>query len=434
VLRVLERLAAAGYRGWIVGGALRDQLLGRPPLDWDVATTASPEEVARLFPRVIPVGLRHGTVVVHLDTLDIQVTTCPPAASAELAILNDLKRRDFTINGLALSYPEGKLLDPHAGQSDLAASRLRAVGDAAGRFREDPLRTLRALRFVSTYGMHVTRSTLAALMAEAHGLAQVAWERIRDEMVKLLLGPAVLDAFVLLRRCGILGLVLPELLEGVRKKQDRHHHLDIYHHALHTVHHSPVRARVRLAALLHDIAKPRVRRRIRGSYRFYGHASASAAMAAAVLERWKLPAREIDRVATLVRHHMLLEVDRWSDAAVRRLMERVPPELLDDLLDLAAADRLAHAPGADGPAEIERLRQRIALERERPAALHVRDLAVSGHDVMHFLGLAPGPAVGQVLRALQRKVLADPALNRRDALLELLRGELRGEPAATGAP
>jgi tRNA nucleotidyltransferase (CCA-adding enzyme) len=417
---IMASLHAAGHGVWVVGGAIRDHLLGTTPHDWDLASTATPDQVMRLFPRVIPLGLPHGTVQVHTPEMDVEVTSCPTELSTSLGILADLGRRDFTINAMAIGYPAGTWLDPHGGARDLAAKRVRAVGDAHARFREDPLRTLRAARLVSVWGFHVTPATLTALRREAPELSKMAWERIREEMLKLLVGPRVLEAFALLRRTGILSLVLPELLEGVRKQQNAYHRHDVYHHTLFTVHYSPARLRVRLAALLHDIAKPRVRRRLRGSFRFYGHAKAGSELAQVILKRWKMPLRLSEDIRVLTANHMLMDTDRWSDAAVRRLIARVGTELLEDLLDLADADFLAHGIDSDQPSPTQHLRQRITCQLDQQPALHVSDLALNGRDVMRALALTPGPRVGQILRSLHQKVLKQPELNQRDILLELL--------------
>lgn len=416
---IMAVLHAADYGVWMVGGAIRDGLLNSRPHDWDLATTATPEQVMGLFPRVVPVGLCHGTVRVHTQDLDVEVSSCPAGFPNEQGILADLGRRDFTINAMAIQYPSGNWLDPHGGARDLANRRLRAVGSASARFREDPLRTLRAARLMSTLGFHLTANSLAALREGASRLPTVAWERIRDEMLKLLVGRHVLKAFSLLRRAGMTQFVLPELLEGVRKKQNSYHHYDVYHHTLYTVHYSPDRVRVRLAALLHDIAKPRVRRRVKGIFRFYGHAKTGAELARSILTRWKMPLRLTQQICTLTANHMLMDTDRWSDAAIRRLIVRVGQDLMDDLLDLAEADHHAHGTDIDATA-IKRLRQRIAQQLDQQPALHVTDLAINGKDVMRVLALQPGPQVGQVLKSVHRKVLQQPELNVHSTLLDLL--------------
>jgi tRNA nucleotidyltransferase (CCA-adding enzyme) len=447
---LLERFHAAGYRVWLVGGAIRDHLLGLTPKDWDLATNASPQGVMELFPRVIPVGIRHGTVQIHTDLMDVEVTsyqdnpggtsfeerrgglisTASEAARrhqkncgdlwSQNGILDDLRRRDFTVNALAVSYPAGILLDPWEGRKDLVGKKLRAVENPLLRFREDPLRTLRAARLVSTHGFRIAAPTFAALRQESPGLSRVARERIRDEMLKLIMGARVLEAFEVLRRGKILPVVLPELLEGYRRRQNGFHCHDIYHHILHTVHHGSLRLRVRLAALLHDLAKPRVRVKQGGAFRFHGHAKASQALAAEVMQRWKMPLQDIHDVGLLVENHMLMGCGEWSDAAVRRLISRVGIELMDDLLDLARADRLAHAPGKSSLLELDTLRLRIAEQLRRKPPLQRGDLAIDGRDVMRVLHLRPGPRVGKILNAVQQKVLQRPEWNRKELLIDYI--------------
>jgi tRNA nucleotidyltransferase/poly(A) polymerase len=296
------------------------------------------------------------------------------------------------------------------------------VDDPLARFREDPLRVLRASRFAATLGLHATPKTLRCLRQAAPWLQETATERVREELFKLLTGPWVVEGLELARRTGVLEVVIPELLEGYRKKQNHYHAHDIYHHTLYAVHHSPARIRVRLAALLHDIAKPRVRKKIRGVFRFFGHDKESAGMAQSILERWLVPKKLAEEVCILVANHMVHGTDRWKDGAVRRLIHRVGEPLLEDLLDLMAADRMAHGTeAAAGEESVERLRQRIARILAEKPALDLSALAVDGRDVMAALGIGPGPQVGRVLKRVHRIVLEDPAMNRRDVLLAWIR-------------
>ncbi|MDY0040289.1 MAG: CCA tRNA nucleotidyltransferase, partial [Desulforhabdus sp.] len=224
---LLEKIHEAGFDVWLVGGAIRDFLYGWPPKDWDLATEASPQEIIRLFPRVIPVGIRHDTVQVYTGERAIEVTSYR-SRGAE-GILSDLGRRDFTVNALAMAYPNRTVIDLFAGRHDLQAGILRAVGDARARFSEDPLRALRAGRFVSVYGLSIEENTFAALTDEAEKLGSVAVERIRTEMFKLLLGDNVFSAFEWMRRGKVLGQIFPEVLEGHdesgRCKEDVYRHL-----------------------------------------------------------------------------------------------------------------------------------------------------------------------------------------------------------------
>lgn len=421
VWRLLDRLHRSGHGVWLVGGAVRDALLGKLPHDWDLATDAGIQRVAALFARVVPVGLRHGTVQVLTADRAVEVTAVSPAGAAGLAV--DLARRDFTVNAMAVAYPDGLLHDPHGGRKDLAARRLRAVGQARDRFLDDPLRVLRLARLIAQLGFRVERGTLRAAAAESARLGQVAVERIRDEMLKLLVGEEVRAGLAVFRRTGAMRAVLPELLEGVRRKQNAFHRFDIYRHMVETVAAAPRRERVRLAALLHDIAKPRVRFRQGGTFHFYGHENQSAAMAGEILRRWRLPEKTLVQVQTLVRNHMLTDTERWSDAAIRRLIVRTGPDLIPDLLDLARADRSTHTQAEDLVREIDRLEHRIHDQLENKVPLALSDLAIGGREVMTVLDLKPGPAVGRILQAARAWVLDDPKNNRRDRLLAWIKAQ-----------
>ncbi len=423
--RIGDFLIQAGYAFWVVGGAVRDVLAGREPSDWDFSTDAPLSVLEDLvWPefKVVPVGVRHGTVHVLTPDGPMEVTSWMDNGCGSLD--KDLERRDFTINAMAVSYPRGTALDPYGGLSDLRKKRLRGVRDPLERFREDPLRTLRAARFAATLGFHVTPKTMRALRDTASGISLVAWERIREEMFKLLVGARAVDGLELMRRSGVARVVIPELLEGFRKKQNRYHAHDIYRHTLQTVHWCPRRLRVRLAALFHDIAKPRVRKRINGVFRFFGHEKASADLARTIMERWLVPKKLMEEVIVLVRNHMLHDTDRWKDGAVRRLICRVGEPLLDDLLDLVTADRMAHGTDHCDVGGVVRLRVRVQKILQERSVFERTALAVNGRDVMDVLGLSPGPQVGEVLRKIHDLVLEDPAKNNREYLLSWIRNEM----------
>ncbi len=332
-------------------------------------------------------------------------------------------RRDFTINAMAVSYPDGAFLDPFGGQKDLSAGRLRGVADPLARFREDPLRPLRAARMVACFGFTVSPRTLKAMRCAAPALARAATERIRDEFFKLLAGLHVVEGLELCRRTGLTAVFFPELLEGWRKRQNHYHRHDIYRHTVLSVGFSPPRLRVRLAALLHDIGKPRVRKKIQGIYRFYGHEKLSAQMASEILARWFTPKRLADEVVTLVEHHMVHSTDRWKDGAVRRLIQRVGEPLLEDLLDLIRADRLAHGTEEDPVGPVERLAARIRRILEERPPLTEKALAISGRDVMALAGVPQGPEVGRILKQALAIVVSDPSKNTRPFLVQWLQEE-----------
>ena len=429
VVRIMERYRRAGFDVWLVGGALRDRLLGLSPKDWDLASGAGVDDTIRLFRKVVPVGARHGTVQVHTDLRDVEVTAVPRGGAE--GILADLGRRDFTVNALALSYPDGVLLDPHGGGEDLQSRTLRAVGDARARLREDPLRVLRAGRFVSVYGFRIHELTMAAMEEESAGLERVALERVRDEMTKMILGAAVEEAFEKMRLCGALGVVLPELLEegeGSRRSEQAQAR---YRQTLRTVHLSPVRLRIRLAALFHEIvpsSRTRTGKTAEPVPGFLLRCEANARLASEIMMRWRMSHREIREVRALVENRVPRGAGSWSDADVRRFLARVAPELLEDLLALARAERLASEQPETGLRELRDLERRIGRQLEQRPPLRLEDLSVDGQAVMKALGIGPGPEVGRILRRLHREVLEDPSLNDSKILINFLKKEYHMGP------
>ena len=435
VLLVLRTLAAAGHEAFVVGGAVRDAILGRPVHEWDLATSARAEAVADLFPRVVATGLQHGTVTVVCERLPVEVTTYrgagayaggqPRAVESVGTIEEDLAHRDLTVNALAWDPLSGRLLDPFAGRDDLRCRRIRAVGDARARFEEDPLRTMRAVRFASTLGFRLDRDTRRAIPPLLGRFAQVAVERIRHELTKILCGAHPRYGIDLLRRTGLLAHVLPELLEGFGLRQNRWHRYDVYHHVLRAVDAAPADLVVRLAALLHDVDKPRCAApspKAPGEHTFYNHEVSGAAHAKEILLRLRFPAKVCEEVALLVREHQFAYSDDWSDAAVRRMMARVGREHLSRLVAVREADVRGHGVHVEeGVANVRALERRVALLQEKELALDVRDLAVRGSDVMAALGTGPSPRVGEAMRWLLAQVLEDPSRNTREGLLALLR-------------
>lgn len=417
VLDCMDRISRAGFEVWLVGGALRDFFMGLPTKDWDLATTASPAQVMEIFPKVIPVGIRFGTVAVHTPERDVEVTSCH--APGREGIAADLNRRDFTVNALGLSYPGGGLLDLNGGMNDLATHTLRGVGDARERFREDRLRVLRACRFVSVSGFSIHRGTLEAMKYEAHGLEQVAKERIRDEVVKILLGSRVVRGFEVMKRTGVLKRVLPELDAGFRKRRGRDKAWDVFHHTLYTVRYCPARRRVRLAALFHGISRPFIRRSGCGGAERSIHRKESACVAADVMRRWRMSRREIRDVAILVESQ--LEMGPWREPEMRLLFGRLGMELLGDLMDLERAKCAFHASRKSMSQRLDWIEERFARMAGARLPAGIGDLAVSGKDVMEALGLPQGPHIGKILEVLLYRVLDDSTLNDYEQLMRLLR-------------
>lgn len=432
---VVERLRSAGHEAFVVGGAVRDLLLGRPTQDYDVATSAEPREVQAIFGRhfALPTGIAHGTVtVVTAPGRHVEVTTYrgegaysdgrhPDEVFFVRTIEEDLARRDFTINALAYDPFSRVLKDPWDGQSDLAAGILRAVGDPTARFREDGLRAMRAVRFAAQLGFSLDPATERAIPEALDVVAKVAVERIASELYKLLAAPDPLTGLRLMHKTGLLHLVLPELLEGQGCAQNRFHAFDVLEHSFQTVAHVPVSDPVvRLAALLHDVAKPRKaapRPDDPTQFTFYNHEVLGTDMAREICARLRLSSADTDRIALLVREHMFFYAPEWTDATVVRFLRRVTPERIDDLFSLRIGDVLARGHNEDPEQEIGELRERVDRALAAQAALKVTDLPISGHDVMATLGVRPGRIIGRVLEALLEEVTDDPTLNDRERLL-----------------
>jgi tRNA nucleotidyltransferase (CCA-adding enzyme) len=433
-LEVCRRLAGAGHAAQVVGGCVRDLLLGRPAKDWDVATSAHPDAVQRVFPRTIPTGIAHGTVTVLVKSEAVEVTTYrgegaysdarrPDHVVFGVTLEEDLARRDFTMNAIAYDPLADRVVDPFGGRADLAARTIRAVGDPGARFREDGLRVMRAIRFAAVLGFALDPATEAAIPSALGALARVSPERVRDELLKLLGAARPSIGLELAQRTGILGVILPELAEGVGVVQNRHHRHDVWTHTIATVDATPGDAIVRLAALLHDVAKPRTaapKPDAPGEFTFYRHDVVGADLSDVIARRLKLANKERERVVALVGHHMFWYAPEWSDATVRRFIRRVGPDLLPDLFAVRVGDVIGRGNAEDPESELGELRRRVDQVLAEDQALSIADLAVDGADVMRVLGVPPGRIVGDTLRALLEEVLDDPELNQRDVLLERL--------------
>ena len=434
VVLLCKRLEQAGFRAWVVGGSLRDLLLGRTPKDWDLATSALPEDTRKLFKRVIPTGVAHGTVTVLWQGASYELTTLrgegaysdsrrPDQVFFVKSIEEDLARRDFTVNALAYDPLSDRLTDPFGGIADLERSLLRTVGKPEERFCEDGLRVLRAARFVATLGFDLDPATAAAIPQALGAFARVSKERVRDEWLRTLQAGRPSRGFEVMRESGILNVTCPELMEQVGCEQNKYHAYDVWHHSLACLDASPAAPLQRLAALLHDLGKPRTRELSDKThdYTFYNHETVGADMADAWLREYRFANEERAQIVHLVRHHLICYSSEWSDAAVRRFVRRIGSEHVEALLTLGRADALGKGrPALAELAALDELRARIADSVARGAAFGTRDLAIGGREVMSALGVPPGPLVGRVLERLLEKVLDDPQLNEREALLALL--------------
>jgi tRNA nucleotidyltransferase (CCA-adding enzyme) len=438
VLAVCARLHQSGQEAFLVGGAVRDLLLGRDTADYDVATAALPQEVMRIFGRrfAVPTGLQHGTVTVITESgRHVEVTTYrgegaysdgrrPDEVRFLQRIEDDLARRDFTVNALAYEPRTGTFVDPFGGRADLAARLIRAVGQPLDRLREDGLRAMRAVRLVAQLDFAIDAATRAAIPQALDVFRKVSAERVRDELLKLLAAPRPALGLQLMLETGLLSEVVPELLPARGLTQNRFHRYDVLEHTFRAVEATPSRDPVvRLGALLHDVGKPRAatpREDAPGEHSFFKHEIIGATMADDIAKRLRLSNRDRERVVNLVAQHMFYYQPEWSDGTVLRFLRRVGPENLDDLFALRAGDVAARGMGEDPEREIAELRTRAQAALAQQAALKVTDLAISGRDVMAVLACPPGPHVGQILALLLERVTDRPELNTPEGLRALV--------------
>jgi tRNA nucleotidyltransferase (CCA-adding enzyme) len=453
VLSICEKLRASGKRAWIVGGCVRDLILGRVANDWDVCTDARPPELLRLFPRAIPTGIEHGTITivvagppgskpdakVHYEVTTLRGETTysdgrrPDAVHFVDDITADLARRDFTVNAIAIDPIDGHVIDPFDGRGDLARGVLCAVGKPVERFSEDGLRVLRAARFVATLEMELDPTTESAIRPTLATYRKVSSERVRDEWIKTMKAVRPSRAFEVMRRTGILEVTCPELLQGVRMDQNKFHAYDVWRHGMECMDACTGDAILRIAALMHDIGKPTTRAFSDKTkdWTFYEHERVGAEMVAPICERLRFSNDERARITALVRHHLFHYSDEWTDAAVRRWIRRVGPERVEDLYVLNEAD--VRAKGRDFEpdlAALAALKAHVARVLAAGAALSTRDLVINGRDLMSELELKPGPILGEILGALLEAVTNDPSVNERDALLARARAYLATRPPA----
>jgi tRNA nucleotidyltransferase/poly(A) polymerase len=433
VLRVMETIHGAGADVWIVGGALRDFFLGIEPNDWDLATSASAARIVSIFPRVIPVGIRHGTVQVHTRNRDIEVTSFTPPGEAGL--LKDLGRRDFTMNSLALSYPDGILVDAHGAREDLKAGLIKAVGKPAERFSEDPLRIVRAARICAVYGFRIDHTTFDAMREGAEELDSVSGERIRDEILKMLTAAYFSKGFETLKKSGALGRLLPGLDKDAKVETCGEPDVSVFEHTRACILNCPKRTRIRLAALFHNMVntapsqhldivpeETRLRKPAQTDFR-----SESARKATQIMKKWNMSNKSIDEISSLVLRQLPRDAPSWSDAELRRFITTVGPELLEDFTALAEAEVLCEARDKAKMEAVRQLRTRLKKELTRVSALSVRELALGGDEIMRILNLSPGPEVGKVLKHLFDLVQEDPGLNTPEHLARIVETKYRPE-------
>ncbi len=429
VSMILSRLKDAGFEAYAVGGCVRDALLGKEPHDWDICTSALPRETEAVFSgfHIIETGMKHGTVTLMLDHTPYEITTFrqdgdyldhrrPESVSFVKNLRDDLSRRDFTVNAMAVGI-DGTIQDPFHGQEDLKNGLIRCVGDPKTRFREDALRILRGLRFAAALGFAIHPDTAQAMEESKELLVHVSPERVYVELTKLLLGTYATR--VLGQYGTIAAAVLPEILPAMGFEQKNpYHNRDVWGHTLEALSHAPCDAEIRWALLLHDLGKPRCfTLDSSGIGHFYGHPIAGETMAREILSRLRCDKKTREAVSVLVRCH---DYDvPATEKAAKRWIIRFGPELGTKLMEVKRCDCLAHVMSPKSRARLENTLALAELVRqvvEAAPCLSVSNLAVSGRDVLES-GLSPGPMVGSVLNALLEDVLEDRCPNQREALL-----------------
>jgi len=439
VLKTTETIQASGYEAYIVGGCVRDFLMGKTPKDWDITTNAKPEELLGIFSDtkyennfgtvLLPIrkSLQKGEEKGELEDI-LEITTYrseqgysnhrhPDEVRFETELDKDLERRDFTVNALALNPRQPKeIVDLFGGQKDIKLKIIRTVGEPSDRFKEDALRMLRAIRFSTQLNFEIEPKTQRAIVKLAGSLKFVSQERIRDELIKILSSDKPYEGIKMLHECKLLQYILPELEQGINVKQDRHHIYHVFQHNLLALKHCPSKDwAVRFAALLHDVAKPKTRKIIDGIATFYNHEYLGAKIVARIMARLKFSAAEQERVVNLVKNHMFYyNVGEVTATSVRRLIAKAGRENLKDLIDLRIADRLGSGTPKAMPYKLRHLQ--YMMEKVQNDPVSVKMLKINGEDIMNLLQITPGPKIGALLDVLLSEAIEDPTINTKKIL------------------
>ena len=433
---IIQELMAHGYEAYAVGGCVRDSILGREPGDWDITTSARPEQVKQIFHRTVDTGIEHGTVTVLMDKEAYEVTTYrvdgeyedhrhPKEVTFTASLEEDLKRRDFTINAMAYN-PETGLVDLFHGIEDLKLKMIRCVGNPDERFDEDALRILRAIRFSAQLGFEIDEATKKAMTSKAETLKDVSAERIRVELVKLLVSDHP-EKIGEASRLGLTRVVLPEYDTIIGVEQHTPNHIyDVEEHTIRALMEVEAEQSLRLAVLMHDFGKPAVKKQDGGRDIFYKHPEVSAQISKDILKRLKFDNFTLDKVYRLVKWHGLKYLP--NDSSVRRALNRVGKDIFDDFIKIQRADIKAKSPTVIGEKlKLLEEKERIYHEiMERGDCFEVKSLAVNGRDLIQA-GIKPGPMLGAILERLVELVIDNPLLNTKELLLEKVM-EVKDDP------
>jgi tRNA nucleotidyltransferase (CCA-adding enzyme) len=438
-INICKELRSNGYEAWLVGGAVRDSLMGREAHDWDIATNALPEQTTAIFSRVVDIGDKHGTVSVIIDSIPYEVTTYrtegsysdgrhPDSVEFVSNLEQDLERRDFTINAIAFDPITNQFDDPFGGITDIANLIIRAVGDPEKRFNEDGLRILRFCRFIATHNLKSNPETLAAVINCLDNLKGLSEERIQQEWFKTMKADKPSSAFSLMIHLGILNSIVPEFSDTLWCAQNKYHAYTVWEHTMRVMDNVPKDDTVlRFAGLFHDIAKPATKgiHPVTGDVTFYNHEEIGAEMTETILQRLKFSNDDRHRIVHHVRHHLIPYEEGWSAAAIRRWVRKVGTDNVKTICQLGRADIAGKGTDwAVGRYEtLDNLEKRISeMTINTPIATSTNMLAINGNDVMTELGIGPSKAVGDKLKELLEHVTEHPEDNNRETLISILKG------------
>ncbi len=417
---ILKKLEKNGYKAYLVGGCVRDLLMDIEPKDWDITTDASPEEIQKIFPDNF-MNNKFGTVTVlgSVEITPFRIETKytdkrhPDKVEWAKTIEEDLSRRDFTINSIALEFP--KIVDLYKGQEDLKKRIVRAVGKAEDRFAEDALRMMRAVRFASVLDFTIDKKTADAIKKNAPWMKAISKERIRDELLKIIMSDNASDGIEMLRELGLLKYIIPELEDGYRVAQSKHHTYDVYKHSILSLKYAAQKKfskDVRIASLLHDIGKPKSKRGSGENATFYGHEVVGAKMVRQILNHLRFSKKEIEKITKLIRYHLFYyNVDEVTEASVRKLVRKVGPESIEELLQVRMADRIGSGVPKAEPYKLRHMK--YIIEKAAKDPISVKMLKVDGGDIMKILKIKPSVKIGRVLDVLLGYVLVDPKNNKK---------------------
>lgn len=455
---VIRKIENNGFQAYIVGGCVRDLILGEVPKDWDVATEAEPQKVSAIFPKSY-IDNKFGTVKVMTGSKKkelkiIEITTFrtdknytdkrhPDQVCWAKSIKEDLSRRDFTINAIAIKLLDSintsdnkrtkkrrngevikkeniKIIDPFDGRKDIIKKIIKTVGDPNKRFQEDALRLMRAVRFATVFDFKIEPKTKLAIRKNAHLLKFISQERIRDELIKIIMSKKPAAGIDLLRETGLLKYIIPELLDGYGVEQNKHHIYDVYNHSIKSLEFAAdqnFELPIRLAVLLHDIGKPITKKGDGPDSTFYNHELVGAKMTAKILERLKFPRKQAEKIVKLVRHHLFYyNVGEVGESSVRRLIRKVGLENIKDLVLVRMADRI----GSGCPKALPYKLRHFLYVAEKVAQdpIDVSMLKINGNEIMDILNVKPGPIIGKILNILLAEILDNPSQNNKKNLIK----------------